>query len=98
MKGRQWCFCLVEGRIVGVCQISASDRVKTAHRAGIGIAVLKEFWGLGIGTRPFEKITDIGREIRVLYSWSWNLLKETAERVLYMKRRAFGRWVCIPTQ
>ena len=36
-------LCLVEDRIVGVCQISASDRVKTAHRAGIGIAVLKEF-------------------------------------------------------
>lgn len=57
-------LCLVEDRIAGVCQISASDRVKTAHRAGIGIAVLKEFWGLGIGTRLLEKITDIGREIK----------------------------------
>ncbi len=57
-------LCLVEGRIAGVCHISASDRVKTAHRAGIGIAVLKEFWGLGIGTRLLEKITDIGRGIK----------------------------------
>ena len=41
----------IEGRLVGnvsVSQISALSRA--AHRAGLGIAVLKEFWGLGLGT------------------------------------------------
>ena len=40
----------LDGRIVGNASISAySSRMKTRHRAEFGIAVLKEWWGLGIG-------------------------------------------------
>ncbi len=42
--------CFVDGRIVGQCEIRFLTGKKTAHRAGIAIAVRKEYWGLGIGT------------------------------------------------
>ena len=46
----------VDGKIAGTCQISFSKRIKLKHKAGIGIAILKEFWGLGIGSAMFKEM------------------------------------------
>lgn len=51
--------CTVDGRIAGNCQIAWNRRIKTGHRASVAIALLKEFWGLGIGTRMFEEMIRI---------------------------------------
>ncbi len=51
--------CTVDGRIAGNCQITWNRRIKTGHRANVAIALLKEFWGLGIGTRMFEEMIRI---------------------------------------
>lgn len=48
--------CEVEGKIAGNCQISFNNRIKTSHRATVGIALLREFWELGIGTKLFEEL------------------------------------------
>lgn len=53
--------CMVEGRIAGMCQISFEKNLKTRHRASVAIALLKEFWNLGIGTRIFETLIAIAR-------------------------------------
>lgn len=42
--------CEMDGKLVGNCQLSFNQRIKTAHRATVAISVLKDFWGLGIGT------------------------------------------------
>lgn len=42
--------CFIDGRLVANAQISFFRNRKTAHRATLAIAVLKDFWGLGIGT------------------------------------------------
>ena len=47
---------VVDGKIVGTGQISFNTRIKLRHRASIGIALLKEYWGLGIGSAMFEQI------------------------------------------
>ena len=47
---------VVDGKIVGTGQISFSTRIKLKHRASIGIALLKEYWGLGIGSAIFTEI------------------------------------------
>lgn len=40
----------VNGGIVGNASIApVTDRIKLRHRSGFGIAILNEFWGLGIG-------------------------------------------------
>ena len=49
-------FCEVEGKLAGSCNLSRHNRLKTKHRASIGIALLREFWGQGIGTAMFEEI------------------------------------------
>lgn len=52
-------MCLVDGRVVGNCDIAFGTGIKTKHRARIGIALLKEFWDQGIGTRMFEELIRI---------------------------------------
>jgi len=42
---------VIDGRVIGNLGISCiSSRQKLKHRASLGIAIEKEFWGLGIGT------------------------------------------------
>ena len=54
--------CLVDGVIAGNCQITWSKGIKTRHRADVAIALKREFWGLGIGTRMFQELTRIAEE------------------------------------
>ena len=51
--------CLVDGKVAGNCQIMWSRMIKTRHRASVAIALLKEFWGRGIGTRMFREMIRI---------------------------------------
>ena len=51
--------CLVEGKVAGNCQIAWSKGIKTKHRAAVAIALLKEYWGLGLGTRMFQELIRI---------------------------------------
>ncbi len=49
-------LCEVEGRIAGNCQLSCKRRIKSRHRGEVAIALLKEFWGLGIGTAMMQEL------------------------------------------
>lgn len=53
--------CEVDGRIAGNCEVRHHTQLKTRHRANIGIALMKEFWGLGIGTAMFREMIEIAR-------------------------------------
>ena len=48
--------CIVDGRIAGNCQISFLTEEKVRHRATVAIALLQEFWNLGIGTKLFQEM------------------------------------------
>ena len=48
--------CFVDGRVAGNCQISFLSGMKDRHRASVAIAILQEYWRLGIGTKLFEEI------------------------------------------
>ena len=48
--------CYIDGKIVGNCEINFKGGIKTSHRAGVAIAILKEYWGLGIGSAMFEEL------------------------------------------
>lgn len=53
--------CFVDGKLAGNCQIARKGHLKNRHRGTIGIALLREFWGLGIGTAMFEEMLEIAR-------------------------------------
>ena len=56
---RAMIICLVDGNVVGCCDISWSKMLKIRHRAHVAIAVLKEYWGLGVAARMFRELIRI---------------------------------------
>ena len=54
--------CLVDGKVAGNCQIVWKTGIKTRHRAAVAIALLKEYWNQGIGTRMFQEMIRIAQE------------------------------------
>ena len=54
--------CFVDGKLAGNCQISFRTGMKDRHRASVAIALLEEFWHLGIGTRMFRELFRIAEE------------------------------------
>lgn len=51
----------LDGRIVGDINFTASPRERMQHRGEIGIAVIQEVWGMGIGTKLMEAALDFAK-------------------------------------
>ncbi|MGN1165156.1 MAG: GNAT family N-acetyltransferase [Lachnospiraceae bacterium] len=78
--------CLVEGRVVGNCQISWSKGIKTRHRASVAIALLSEFWNQGIGTRLLQELIHIAEENKNILQIELEFVEgNTRARALYEK-------------
>jgi RimJ/RimL family protein N-acetyltransferase len=54
--------CEVDNKIAGNCQVTFNRRIKTRHRASVAIAIIREFWNLGIGTAMFNEMIDIAKK------------------------------------
>lgn len=48
--------CYVDGEVAGNCAISFQSGMKISHRATVTIAILKDYWNLGIGSAMFEEL------------------------------------------
>ena len=55
-KSSYMLVCLVDNRIVGTARIDFYTHIKTKHRARVAVAVLREYWGQGIGSRFFKEM------------------------------------------
>jgi RimJ/RimL family protein N-acetyltransferase len=54
--------CFVDGKVAGNCEISFKRGIKEGHRASVAIAILKAYWGLGIGSAMFEELISAAKE------------------------------------
>lgn len=54
--------CYVDGDVAGNCEITFRGGMKTSHRATIAIAILRDFWNLGIGSAMFEELIAAAKE------------------------------------
>lgn len=52
----------VDGVIAGNCQLMFFGSEKTRHRAAVMIGLLREFWGLGIGSEMFAEMERVARK------------------------------------
>lgn len=48
--------CFVDGKVAGNCEISFKKGIKEGHRASVAIAILKSYWGQGVGSAMFEEL------------------------------------------
>ena len=78
--------CIVDGKVAGNCQIAWKTGIKTRHRASVAIALLKEFWNQGIGTRMFEEMIRIAEANANLIQMELEFVEgNTRARALYEK-------------
>ena len=78
--------CVVDGKVAGNCQISWPTGIKTRHRASVAIALLKEFWNQGIGTRFFQELIAIAEENEQLLQVELDFVEGNSRaRALYEK-------------
>ncbi|MCR5663588.1 MAG: GNAT family N-acetyltransferase [Oscillospiraceae bacterium] len=78
--------CLVEGRVAGNCQIVWPKGLKTRHRASVAIALLRAYWGQGIGTRLLEELIRIAEANEQLLQLELEFVEGNARaRALYEK-------------
>lgn len=48
--------CYVDNEVAGNCEINFKEGIKTSHRAIVAIAILKDYWNLGIGSSMLEEL------------------------------------------
>ena len=79
-------LCRVEGKLAGTCQLQWSRAIKTRHRAMAAIAILKEYWNLGIGTRMFQEMIRVAEENPYITQMELDFVEgNTRARSLYEK-------------
>ncbi len=83
---RAMIVCIVDGRVAGNCIIAFGSNLKTRHQGSVAIALIKEFWGLGIGTRMFEEMIRIAEENEHILQMELDFVEGNARaRALYEK-------------
>lgn len=79
-------LCFSGGVVAGICQISWSLGMKTRHRAQVAIAILRDYWNQGIGTRLFQKLIEIAEEDEHILQIELDYVEGNARaRALYEK-------------
>ena len=78
-------LCLVDGKLAGNCSLHRRTKKKNAHRGSFGIALVREFWGLGIGTALLTEVISAAK------SWGLHQLEleviEGNERAMALYRK-----------
>ena len=78
--------CLVDGKIAGNCTLSWRPLRKLNHRASIGVALKKAYWGLGIGTRLLSELIRIAEQQENLLQLELEFIEGNSRaRALYEK-------------
>ena len=78
--------CLVEGKVAGNCHVMWRKSIKTGHRAAVAIALLKEYWNQGIGTRMFREMIRIAEANENILQMELEFVEgNTRARALYEK-------------
>lgn len=58
--------CFIQGRLVAVSNLSANQRKKIMHVASLGVSVLKEYWGIGIGKQLMKMLIYHAHETKTI--------------------------------
>ena len=80
---------LVDGAVAGTAGIEAvGAKYKIKHRAELGIAILKEYWGLGIGKALMEACIECAKEAGYT-QLELNVVAENERAVALYKKMGF---------
>ncbi|MGC6767250.1 N-acetyltransferase family protein [Enterococcus sp. LJL128] len=57
---------VADGQVIGTASVKASSKQRMEHIGEIGISILKEFWGLGLGGLMMEELIDWSKDSGII--------------------------------
>lgn len=82
----------VDGEFAGAVSVNRQgDRIKMRHRAGLGIAVLQKYWGLGLGTILMLSALEAAKEAGY-YQVELGVFADNAKAIALYEKMGFEKW------
>ena len=83
---------IVDGKIVGTAGIEAvGKKYKLKHRAELGISILKEYWGLGLGKTLMNACIQCAKEAGYV-QLELNVVADNERALVLYKSLGFKEW------
>ncbi|OTN88107.1 acetyltransferase [Enterococcus sp. 7E2_DIV0204] len=57
---------LADGKVIGTASVKASAKKRMEHIGEIGISILKDYWGFGLGSLMMEELIEWAKESKVI--------------------------------
>jgi RimJ/RimL family protein N-acetyltransferase len=57
---------LADGKVIGTASVKASSKQRMEHIGEIGISILKDYWGFGLGSLMMEELIEWAKESQVI--------------------------------
>lgn len=83
-------FAEVEGELAGAVSLMSAQRERLKHKTELGIAVLKEYWGKGIGRKLMEDAIDYAQGCSMLKKINLNVRRDNVRAVGLYKNLGFA--------
>lgn len=87
---------LVDGQIVGLGSILAESNRRVSHIGEVGISILKEYWGMGLGSVMMEEMLAWAEETEILRRIELTVQVRNQRAVELYKRFGFAIEATIP--
>lgn len=84
----------VDGQLVGLANIAAEPHSRLAHRGEIGVALMRDYWGLGLGSLLLDELIHFAQSTP-LEMLSLSVLADNAAAIHLYEQKGFvavGRW------
>lgn len=80
---------IIDETIIGTISVRAAEQYRISHVGEIGISILKEYWGLGIGTMMLEEALFWAKENGVLLRLELDVQTRNKRAVHLYKKLGF---------
>ena len=88
-------ICTLDGRLCANCNLQLNLKTKIRHRASIGIAVYKEFWGRGIGGAMIDEMIALARKNEVT-QLELTVMEGNSRAISLYERKGFSAVATLP--
>lgn len=79
-------LALDDNEIVGTASISSRDEKRIAHIGEVGISILKEYWGFGLGSVLMEELIEWSKKTNIIRRLELSVQKQNKAAIhLYQK-------------
>lgn len=79
----------IDDKIVGCLSFSGGSRQRIAHRGELGISVLKEYWGLGVGKELLQYLIDWSKNSGIIKKINLKVRTDNIRAIRLYKKLGF---------